>query len=118
MVQKTLNKIIFILFVVVFICCARRERPKNLSENAEWIGGVDGGVWVILNQSSGPGDLSFAVYDEKGRLWVNNYFRSKCNFKKEKKLAEQIEAFDGVNFLLKEKDANGRNCYLKQLEFQ
>jgi hypothetical protein len=71
-----------VLFVVIagsaFLAgCDKRQsdqppRPVGVPENAFWVGGADGGVFIILEKQSGDasGVYQGTIYhDSSGRIW-------------------------------------------------
>jgi len=54
------------------------ERPSGVPETAMWIGGVDGGAYVLIEQDDDPGDGIYqaSVYgDQAGELWYDGHLK-------------------------------------------
>ncbi len=101
--------------ILLFACSnGKKQKPSTLPNNAEWIGGSDGGVWIAFKKEDEQRNLEFAIYQESGELWVSTNFTGNCKFDKNLSLADQIEAFDGENLIMKENLPDGKNRLLRK----
>jgi hypothetical protein len=60
----SLAHIILIMFLLS--CNSKVQKPAGLPNDAEWIGGQDGGIWMFFN-----GKQTDSLYEfENGELWT------------------------------------------------
>lgn len=123
MVRKI--KFVTAIFLIIYISCTetKRARPNYVDKNAEWVGGIDGGVWIKYNgKSKKPNEFEFTIYLESGSFLetgtpsITSIFLSNCTFKPQEGLKSQIIAFDGENLILAKKLTNGKQCVLAKAQ--
>jgi len=92
------------------------ERPKNVPDSAQWVGGVDGGNWYRIKKVLSANTFEINVYNESsGELEIDTTFilNTDCTFKSIDSitLAKSINGYDGekILLLLPEK---GKKCFL------
>lgn len=115
--------IVFSLLIISFIYFAKKdkntkalERPANVSRQAIWIGGVDGGHWYKIDKTLSPNIFKIKIFnDYNGDVIIDSTFtfNSDCKLKQMdlRKLIQSINGYDGEKILLNYK-ANDTNCYL------
>lgn len=100
----------FISFIILSCSIMTPERPKTVHENANWIGGVDGGVWIYTKEKIDVGKYIIEVYNDIGNLWVQDTFKidNKCHYQivNTTDIDHLISGFDGTNIYLKIKEDN------------
>lgn len=84
------------------------NRPKNVPTTAIWVGGPDGGVWIVLRRSDKdpPGTYRAKVYYQSGDLEYQGPLVLRPNTSKPFTLnPAEFEGWDGDEILL----GNGRS---------
>lgn len=67
-----------------------RTPPK---EGASWVGGADGGAWVLLQRRD---SLVYAeVYHEDGSLWESGLFRASNSQRGYQEIEGSLSSYDG-----------------------
>lgn len=68
--------LLFFSFLLLFAACSSQSstpaRPDSVPKDAMWVGGIDGGAWVLLkNKQSNPEYIYYAeIYgDQAGDRW-------------------------------------------------
>lgn len=92
-----MRKLFVILFLIIFIFSCNtveRNRPTNLPKTAFWIGGIDGGCWIIFDSVSNE-KIEATIFYENGDIWEKGIFRKLNNCKSEKITVDDISSFDG-----------------------
>lgn len=93
-----------------------RVRPNSVPANALWVGGIDGGVYIVITKSVGdkPHIYNAIIYhkigsiDYKGRLAINSIEAPVFDYKN----SDSYSAWDGDTLYLR--DAR----YLKAVDVQ
>ena len=79
------------------------KKPNQIAKEAFWVGGNDGGVWVVLRDVRSDRFLA-EIYHESGEPWISGWFAASLptNTKivNAKWLQENMNAFDGTNISL------------------
>ena len=115
--------ILYTILLISLISCQygkSESKPDSVPENAVYIGGKDGGVWVYLKQMISKNQFKIAIYTQNGDFFIQDVFSFDCNCFQEylsgKELFNTINAFDGQNFILNFTDTCiNKYCYLKAL---
>lgn len=73
------SQYLFILILLICLGCYSdhssvsndyKTRPKNIPESAIWVGGADGGVYVLVSEVSKNRNVYFGkVFHENGNVW-------------------------------------------------
>lgn len=119
--MKTL--IIIATILTLFSCSADhdkvkpQERPKNIPEQAFWVGGTDGGNWYVVEHVHNHKNNAFIkVYnDTDGSLIASKRFVLVCPIDNQQlidNLQEQINGYDGEKILLRSSN-NKKACWLQ-----
>ena len=101
------------LYIVIFVlvaCSAQDQtpqRPESVPSNAMWIGGIDGGAWVLLKKNeSDPAYIYQAeIYgDQAGDQWYKGKLEVVPHNQPTVPLnnAEAFGVWDGDNLMLKD----------------
>lgn len=115
--------IIIVTIVTLFSCSADHDkvkapkRPKNIPEQAFWVGGTDGGNWFVVEDVHIHKSNAFikVFNDSDGSLIASKRFILVCPIDNQQlidNLQEQINGFDGEKILLKS-SGNKKNCWLQ-----
>jgi hypothetical protein len=99
------------------------ERQKNISKEARWYGGQDGGCWIKIDSTEIPNQYDVVVYFENdGEIWDKGIFEmcKECNNKYQsiEEIRSDIGAFDGEIVLLNKIYKNKYSCSLEKLKVQ
>ncbi len=95
-------KILIILCIISIWMCnspSNKVRPSNLSTNAIWKGGSDGGCWIEISPID-DNTLLGKVFHENGDIWEEGQFvkHGECSIKSNE-IINSIIGFDGENLL-------------------
>ena len=115
--------IIIATIFTLFSCSANhdkvkpQERPKNIPEQAFWVGGTDGGNWYVVEYvHNHKNNAIIKVYnDADGSLIASKRFVLVCPIDNQQlidNLQEQINAYDGEKILLRSPN-NKKACWLQ-----
>lgn len=99
--------IAFMVYVGSLISFEERQKPANISQTAFWVGGLDGGVWVNIDDKKSDTLYYFTIYFENGDIWEKGWFKGDC-IVKEKDIPQQMLAYDGEK--IGHKDSKGNYC--------
>lgn len=99
--------VVFIVYIGSLISFEERQKPANIPQTSFWVGGLDGGVWVNLDEKKSDTLYYFTIYFENGGIWEKGWFSPECVIK-EQNLQGKIKFFDGTKI---EYNVNGKSCY-------
>lgn len=99
--------ITFMVYISSLISFEERQKPTNIPQTAFWAGGLDGGVWVNVDNKKSDTLYHFTIYFENGDIWERGWFIPECNIK-ERDLQNKIKFFDGTKI---EYEDNNQYCY-------
>lgn len=111
--------IIFLLTVYFYLnktVTKPPERLANVPEQAEWVGGADGGSWYQIAKVVSKNTFRVKVYNESnGELGIDTTFilNPDCSFKEidSALLVKSINGYDGEKILLTLPE-KGKRCFL------
>lgn len=99
--------LIAIVFVFMLSCTFRTAdppRPKGVPPEAVWVGGPDGGVFLIVREATGAPDtyLLTVYHDRTGEVWYNGpaAVQPPGKGKLEPARAETFSGWDGEKLIL------------------
>ncbi len=113
--------IIVVMFVTMCnVATKPPERKSNIPSEAQWYGGKDGGVWIVVSSSHRPNSFNVVVYNENnGNVIVKGLYRASAECSNGNLTVEEvrkyINAFDGEKILL-QKIKQDRYCTLEFVE--
>lgn len=123
--NKAMKMRILIILTVLFSACVGglkdedKRKPIGTPEQAKWLGGADGGVWVNIKEHLENERYLIAVYTDGGILWVQDIYQVEQECietlkQSNQKLFSLMNSFDGINFLLEiQNPMTNKYCYLK-----
>ncbi len=93
------------------------KRNKNIPAAAQWYGGADGGVWMVVDSSKVLFSYEIAIYNEDtGGLLKKGIYRFSAACQEERipviKIKAMIDGYDGHRIFL-DKIKAGRACVLE-----
>ena len=99
--------LVVVIIVFSFGCMessGERTRPVGLPTEAFWLGGPDGGVFLLLNRHDDPKSKSYdgAVYHPDGSIWYKGRFilEPAASAPVDPKNRDQFDGWDGTQILL------------------
>jgi hypothetical protein len=65
--------LLFFNFILSFCNERHPKLPKNVSANAHWIGGSDGGYWILVNRIINDSTFNADIYiEDSGELLIES----------------------------------------------
>lgn len=95
-------KLIFIAIfipVIMFGCYGeyKPDKPTTVPENAIWVGGLDGGVWLKIDKVISSNTIKAEIYFESGRKRASGIFKSDDCFPDDIQLSVDL-LYEWANF--------------------
>jgi len=111
------------IFCILVIACKSNSIPKKpdiVPNEANWLGGADGGVWVFTKEKINSGQYLINIYTDAGSLWVEDTFRieEKClpMLSDAINIFDLMSGFDGKDIILKIKSPDDKYfCRLRNI---
>lgn len=99
------------------LACTAPIRPEKVHKDSVWVGGCDGGVWILIQQLKGKRTRLKIFYSESGEVWKDGWFKTVdgCQIKSKNDLKHELSSFDGEVVRLKRlnpKEEPSQNCLL------
>lgn len=103
--------LVLLLCFLVFTACSydaqSPQRPESVPTDAMWIGGVDGGAWVLLKKNAGDPEYIYRVEiygDQAGDKWYIGKLEVVPNSQPDVPLdnPDAFGVWDGDNLLLED----------------
>lgn len=75
-----MKKLVIYLLAIVWLlapACKSNtipKKPAKVPEQANWLGGVDGGIWILPKEKIKTGEYLISIYTDVGNLWVEDTF--------------------------------------------
>jgi hypothetical protein len=108
-----MNKFILLIFCFTLIACEQYQAPDSIGPNGSWwVGGVDGGVYVFIEDDKNISDNIYqgAIYYENDKtVWYKGKFKYNKNASLNYKNKKLYSGWDGERLFLKD------NTYLKAM---
>ena len=112
-----MKKVFYFLMLVGILGCYRQstpEKPDTVPDEAKWVGGLDGGVWLQINEVISNNSILANVYFESGNERDKGLFVAEDCFPDDilitkKFLYESANSYDGVRLSFKH---NNRYFYM------
>lgn len=92
---------VFIFFCIMLFACSKleKDKPESVPTNSIWIGGEDGGCWMLF-RSVKENSVDVIIFYEDGTIWDSGIFFVNGNCKiNPKMIKEEISGFDGQRIL-------------------
>ncbi len=111
------------VFCILVITCKSNSIPKKpdlVPNEANWLGGADGGVWVYIKKKLNTEQYLINIYTDAGNLWVEDTFRieDKClpMLSDTINIFDLMSSFDGKDIILKIKSPDDEYfCRLRDI---
>lgn len=115
--------IISLTLVLTMVSCSSQQRevhrPENVPENAQWVGGNDGGAWIYIDQKIDNKLFNVTVWFERGQEWTSGKHELICPCMTESygidEIRELANSYTG-NMLKLKKLCYGNSCFLKLID--
>lgn len=119
-----MKKLVIYLLAIVWLlapACKSNtipKKPAKVPEQANWLGGVDGGIWILPKEKIKTGEYLISIYTDAGNLWVEDTFKieGKClpQLIDTANIFNLMSSFDGKDIILKIKTpGENYNCRLQ-----
>ena len=109
-----MHKYLMLLLCVFFSGCEPYVPPDPNGPNGSWwVGGLDGGVYVFMEDDANPSDNIYQgsiYFDADKTLWYKGKFQYSQNTRLDYKNREIYSGWDGERLLLKDQS------YLQAME--
>lgn len=104
------------------LSCSEKERqkPDNVPEQAQWVGGIDGGVWILIDVKVSELEYNMSVWFESGKEWESGIYILMCECREIdysiENIYEMARSYTANMLRLKKSCDDGTRCYLKLLK--
>lgn len=93
---------LFLAVVLLVACTSEVEPPERLATippEAVWVGGADGGAWILCREDGGR-NFCTIYNDNSGEVWVRGYFVLEGSARGVSKQELRYDFFDGERIRL------------------
>ncbi len=109
-----MDKFILLIFSFTLISCEQYQAPDSNGPNGSWwVGGVDGGVYVFIEDDKNTSDniyLGTIYYENDKTVWYKGKFKYNIKMPLDYNNKKLYSGWDGERLFLKD------NTYLKAID--